>query len=81
MCWSLFFNKVAGLSPAATLLKKILRHWRFPVNFAKFRRTPFYIEHLWWLLLPVVTSRSFILCEISVFREKIETTVTNFNMT
>ena len=24
---------------------------RFPVNFAKFLRTPFPIEHLWWLLL------------------------------
>ena len=37
---SLFFNKVAGLRPA-TLLKK--RLWRrcFPVNFAKFLKTPF----------------------------------------
>ena len=24
---------------------------RFPVNFAKFLRTPFLTEHLWWLLL------------------------------
>ena len=23
----------------------------FPVNFAKFLRAPFFIEHLWWLLL------------------------------
>ena len=23
----------------------------FPVNFVKFLRTLFYIEHLWWLLL------------------------------
>ena len=38
---SLFFNKIAGLGPA-TLLKK---------NFVKFRRTSFYKEHLWWLLL------------------------------
>ena len=39
---SLFFNKVAGL-----------RLWYrcFPVNFAKFLRTPFLIEHLLWLLL------------------------------
>ena len=39
--------RVSGLS----LLKK--RHWYrcFPVNFAKFLRTPFHIEHLWWLLL------------------------------
>ena len=36
----------------ATLLKKRLWHWCFPVNFAKFLRTAFfYIEHLWWLLL------------------------------
>ena len=40
LCQSLFFDKVAGLRPA-TLLKK--RAWRrcFPVNFAKFLRTPF----------------------------------------
>ena len=35
----------------ATLLKKRLRHRSFPVNFVKFLRTPFFIEHLWWLLL------------------------------
>ena len=35
----------------APLLKK--RLWRrcFPVNFVKFLRTLFCIEHLWWLLL------------------------------
>ena len=40
LCQSLFFNKVAGLRPAA-LLKK--RHWlrSFPVNFAKLLRTSF----------------------------------------
>ena len=30
-----------------TLLKKRLWHRCFPVNFVKFRRTPFYIEYLW----------------------------------
>ena len=50
LCQSLFFNKVAGLRPA-TLLKKRLWHRCFPVKFAKFLRTPFFIEHLWWLLL------------------------------
>ena len=40
MCQRLFFNKVAGLKPA-TLLKKSLWHRCFPVNFAKFLRTPF----------------------------------------
>ena len=29
-----------------TLLKKRLRRRCFPVNFAKFSRTPFFIEHL-----------------------------------
>ena len=38
-------NKVAGLRPA-TLLKKRLWHSCFPVNFAKFLRTPFLQEHL-----------------------------------
>ena len=35
----------------ASLLKK--RLWRrcFPLNFAKFLRTSFFREHLWWLLL------------------------------
>ena len=50
LCQSLFFNKVAGLRPA-TLLKKRLWHRCFSVNFAKFLRTSFIIEHLWWLLL------------------------------
>ena len=31
--------------------KKRLWHKCFPVNFAKFLRTPFSIEHLWWLFL------------------------------
>ena len=35
----------------ATLLKKRVWHRCFPVNFVKFLRTPFYKEHLWWLLL------------------------------
>ena len=28
-----------------------LWHRSFPVNFAKFLRIPFFIEHLWWLFL------------------------------
>ena len=38
-----FFNKIADLRPA-TLLKK--RHWHrcFPVNYAKFLRTPFLLN-------------------------------------
>ena len=50
LCQSPFFNKVAALR-RATLLKKRLWHRCFPVNFAKFLRTPFFTEHLWWLLL------------------------------
>ena len=51
-CGKVYFSiklQALGLRPA-TLLKK--RLWRrcFPVNFAKFRRTPFLIEHLRWLL-------------------------------
>ena len=42
LCQSLFFNKVAGLR---------LWHRCFPVNFAKFLRTYFFIEHIHWLLL------------------------------
>ena len=38
-------------APPATLLKKRLWHRCFPVNFAKFLRTRFITEHLWWLLL------------------------------
>ena len=52
LCQSLPFNKIAGLTPA-TLLKKKLWHGYFPVNFAKFLRTPFLTEHLRWLLLQV----------------------------
>ena len=46
LCQSLFFDKVAGL----------------PVNFMKFLRTSFFIEHLWWLFLfSVETVSSFAL--------------------
>ena len=38
----------------ATLLKETLWRRCFPVNFAKFLRTPFLTEHLRWLLLPVI---------------------------
>ena len=41
----------------ATLLKKRLWHRCFPVNFAKFLRTPFFIEHFWWLLLYKATPK------------------------
>ena len=50
LCQRLFFNKVARLRQA-TLLKKSLWHRYFPMNFANFLRTPFFTEHLRWLLL------------------------------
>ena len=50
LCQSLCFSKGAGLRPA-TLLKKSLWHTCFPVNLVKFLRSPFFIEHPWWLLL------------------------------
>ena len=46
LCQSFFFNKVAGLKPG-TLLKERPWYMCFPVNFAKFITTPFFIEHLW----------------------------------
>ena len=48
-CQSLLLKKVAGLS--LQLYKRRLWHRLFPVNFVKFLRTPFYIEHFWWQLL------------------------------
>ena len=41
LCQVLFYNKVAGPEPA-TLLKVTLWHRCFPINFAKFLRTPFH---------------------------------------
>ena len=50
LCQRLFFNKVAGLR---LYQKKRLWHRCFLVNFVKFLRTPFYTEHLWWLVLEI----------------------------
>ena len=52
LCQSPFFNKVADLRPEI-LLEKRLWHRCFSVNFAKFLRTSFLIEHLRRLLLLV----------------------------
>ena len=48
---NLSLNKIAGLTCFPVNSKEILWHRCFPVNFAKFIRTPFFIENLWWLLL------------------------------
>ena len=50
LCQSHFFDKVAGLRTAILLRKRPWRWW-FLVNFANFLRTPFFLEHLRWLLL------------------------------
>ena len=42
LCQSLLFKKVAGIKPS-TLLNKRIWHRCFPVNFAKFLRTPFLV--------------------------------------
>ena len=63
LCQSLFFNKLQAyvklvpLLRPATLLKKRLWHRCFPMNFAKFLRTPFLTEHLRWLLLSSVSAK------------------------
>ena len=49
LCQSLF------LPEACNFNKKILWHRCFSVNIVKFLKTPFCIEHLWWLLLIKIT--------------------------
>ena len=41
LCWSLLFNKDAGLN-VCNAIKKRLQHRCFPVNITKFLRTAFY---------------------------------------
>ena len=53
LCWSFFFNKHLGLSPAI-LLKKRLQQKCFSVNFVKFSRTPFLKNSSRRLLLFVI---------------------------
>ena len=50
-------------SVPATLLKKRLWHRCFPVNFAKFLRTPFFTEHLWWLPVQIFEPVASSLCQ------------------
>ena len=50
----------------ATLLKKRFRQRCFPVNFAKFLRTAFLIEHQRWLLLFVGNNESFLLYDVKL---------------
>ena len=62
-CARTSFNKVTGLR-LTTLLRKRLWHKCFSVNFVKFLRTPFYIEHLWWLLLKIKMAKYANECEL-----------------
>ena len=48
------FTENACARVSATLLKKRLWQRYFPVNFAKFLRTPFLTTHLRWLLLSLL---------------------------
>ena len=69
-----FFKKIYKKTPVpkpATLLKERLWYRCFPVNFAKFLRTTFFIEHLRWLLLNLFQNtyypnNHYLLCEKSV---------------
>ena len=54
------FNRFAGFK-TCNFLKKVLQHSCFPVNIAKFLKTAFSIEHLWWLLLEL---RHFLVCDV-----------------
>ena len=61
-------NTCTRVSFLKTLQALGLWHRCFPVNFAKFLRSPFFIEHLWWLLLKVTTLR-WLLCQIDVQKQ------------
>ena len=58
----------------ATVLKKRLWHVGFPVNFVKFIRTPFFIEHLWWLLQSICHN-AIIFFQSASFDEQIRQTI------
>ena len=51
-CARVFFNKVAGLRPyACNFIKNETLAQMFSYEFCEISKTPFFIEHLWWLLL------------------------------
>ena len=62
--WYLYKQSSRVVRPAA-LLKKRLWHRCFPANFVKFLRTPFFAEHLWWLLLYLLIWIEELLCRVS----------------
>ena len=68
LCQSLFFKKLAGLR-AATSLKKKLRHKCFPVNLAKFLRTP-YLQNTSARLLLILFAAFFLYFTSKIFVSK-----------
>ena len=68
-CWRLFFNKVAGRP--TTLLTKKLQHRCLPVNFVKFLKTPFFIQHLLWLLLKRRQNINILLTHINIYENQL----------
>ena len=69
LCQGLLFNKIAGLG-AATLLKKKLRRRCFPLNLAKFLRTP-YLQNTSARLLLILFVSSFLYFPLStIFASK-----------
>ena len=73
-------NKALGLRPA-TLLKKRVWLRCFPVNFAKFPRTPFITKHFRWLILTYlfmhfcVRKKSFIKIPTLILHLKLQTSI------
>ena len=55
--------KFSGLH-ACNLIKKRLQHRCFSVNFAKFLRTPVFVEHLRWLLLLLLDKNTYYVINI-----------------
>ena len=69
-CWSLFLIKLAF-----NFIKKRLQHRCFPVKFADFFRTAFFIEHLRWLLLISLSARKllqYIVTHFAVFYQPVK---------
>ena len=61
------FIKSTGLK-TCNIIKKRLQHSYFPVNFAKFLRTAFFIEHLPWLPLNnYFSSNNTLIVVVSIF--------------
>ena len=75
-----FIGKYLCLRPA-TLVKKRLWHWRFPLNFAKFLKTPFFIEHSGGCFLPFQVLVSRVISRISACPESITTFATLVKLT